>query len=652
MKNVNGINQWLSKISIALTAIMFWIAMNYVGWNMGGRGLQLPFNNYIWIASSFFIVVGLFRLSLFSKITLSKTYGFYLGFVALLLLPLAYTNRLFLDVEAMRLYGMGAGLLFLLILLQFNTLKFKQQLLFIVFISCVIQTIWGLVQYYFIFEPHFLFYRADLGSPYGVFQQVNDYVTYITVGSLISIYYCFTAKVTNYKVVCATALLVFCNFHLSQLSKADTASVIALVAVPLYLGYWLWKTHDFKVIALLFVVGLMGALMPRAWFDVRSSSVQQQSAESSQTSSPASPQTSLQSSSQALSQPPLQASALSSLPVSQSSPILAQNQQQVAALPEQPANKPKEKKILQGKVSKEDVLGTRETIYQVALIMIMDKPWLGHGIGTFRKQYLLYQGDYLKSNPGAPAEFNIDHPHNEIFLWVIEFGITALVAFIFLLAAWIYLLKKRQIDSQILLLASPIILHSLLELPMYHSAPHFLLFISLLFISDRSRKIRVSLPKLSKVVVLPITFYSFFQIQVFLLSTIYALDMFLRFNATNRESVQYLLQVKNPAAFKLRFEFELFQHKLRQAAKTKKISQKDLTSFIYWSYSVTQYAPIQTIYENFIEALRLIGNSEAALKYANEAVHMYPFNEKLARYQKELQSKFDAKQALTSEKVS
>ena len=44
-----------------------------------------------------------------------------------------------------------------------------------------------------------------------------------------------------------------------------------------------------------------------------------------------------------------------------------------------------ETKILQGKVSNEHKLGTRETIYQVALIMILDKPWLGHGIGSFTK---------------------------------------------------------------------------------------------------------------------------------------------------------------------------------------------------------------------------------------------------------------------------
>ena len=110
------------------------------------------------------------------------------------------------------------------------------------------------------------------------------------------------------------------------------------------------------------------------------------------------------------------------------------------------------------------------------------------------KQYLLYQGDYLKQHPDAPAEFNIDHPHNEVFLWVIEFGLVALVAFLFLLAARIYLVRKRQIDIQILLLASPIILHSLLELPMYHSAPHFLLFLSLLFISDSSQKLNWRYP--------------------------------------------------------------------------------------------------------------------------------------------------------------
>jgi len=606
VKNISEINKWFNKIAVVMMAILFWIAMNYVGRNMGGGGIQLPFNNYAWITVSFFILVGLLRVSLFSKLKLTKTYISYCVFVVLLLLPLAYTNRLFLDVESMRLYGIGAGLLFLLILLQFDSMKFKQHFLLILFVSCVIQTVWGLVQYYVVFESHFLFYRADYGFPYGVFQQVNDYVTYITVGSLIAIYYCFTCQSLMWRKIAATTLLLFCNFHLSQLSKADTSGIVALVVVPVYLLYWFWKSRQISIVGLFLVVSVVGAFMPRSWFDVR---------------------------------PNPQALTAESVQVSISGNSTAMTADTVALPDEKPSKPQEETKILQGKVSNEHKLGTRETIYQVALIMILDKPWLGHGIGSFTKQYLLYQGDYLKQHPDAPAEFNIDHPHNEVFLWVIEFGLVALVAFLFLLVTWIYLVRKHQIDIQILLLASPIILHSLLELPMYHSAPHFLLFLSLLFISDSSRKTQFTLPKLSKFVVLPVAFYGFLQIQVFLLSTLYALNMFLHFNANNREPIHYLLQVNNPAAFKLRFEFELFQHKLRKAAKTKQISKQDVTSFIYWAYSVTQYAPIQSTYENFVEALRLIGNNEAALKFANEAVHMYPFNEKLVRYQKELEKK-------------
>lgn len=606
MNTIRSVNQWSSKIAIALLAILFWFAMNYVGRNMGGGGIQLPFNNYAWITVAFLVLLGIIRASLFSQVKLSRTYLYYVVFVVLLLLPLTYTNRLFLDVEALRLYGVAAGLLFVFVLQQFNSVRFKRQLLLAIFISCVIQSAWGLVQYYFIFESHFLFYRADYGQPYGVFQQVNDFVSYITVGSLIAIYYCFSSPLTSRVKAFAVALLLFSNFHLAQLANADTASVVARIVVPCYLLYWLVKKRMFKLSALFLVASLLGTAMPKAWFDIRPSNV-----------------------AAANVQQPSDANAISQS--SDSTSIVENKNKQVSAS--------EEKKFLQGKVSEEHKFGTRETIYQVALTMFLDKPWLGHGIGTFTKQYLLYQGEYLKQNPDAPAEFNIHHPHNEVFFWIIELGVGALVAFLFLLGAWIYLARKQQINVQLLLLTSPIVLHSMLELPMYHSAPHYLLFLSLLFVSDSSRSIKLSIPKLSKVVVLPAAFYSFFQIQVFLLSTMYALNMFLHFNASQREQVQYLLQVQNPAAFKLRFEFELFQHKLRTAARTKKISQKDVTSFIYWAYSVTQYKPLQSTYENFIEALRLIGKDEAALKYANEATLMYPFNEKLVRYQRELMNK-------------
>ena len=111
---------------------------------------------------------------------------------------------------------------------------------------------------------------------------------------------------------------------------------------------------------------------------------------------------------------------------------------------------------------------------------------------------------------------------------------------------------------------------------------------------------------------------------MFLLSTYYALLMFLLFNASGRENVNYLLEVNNPSAFKLRYEFELFQWQLRRAREKGEIDLEQLNGYLRWAFSTVQYAPMQTTYENFVASLVLIDNKVPARRCLDEGLLMYP----------------------------
>lgn len=562
---------------------------------MGGSGIQLPYNAISWSVAALSIFITLCCVMLSSRFRVTKSMIWYLLVVSILLFPLLYTNRLFLDVEANRLLGLGAGILFLFCLYQFRTINFRNSVLLILFSSTLIQTIWGLVQYYFIFESNFLFYRAEDGVPYGIFQQVNVFSSFLALGSLLALYYFFNRPYSA-KSFIFTALVLAANFHLTALSGADSARVVAVFSVILYITFSIFSFKSPKWPILILATLVTIAFLPNRWFDVRANQLAQTNI-SEQVSDVA--QTSLAKASE-----------------NKDLPVMSSN-------------------------ADASVLGTRATIYYVALQMIMDKPLLGHGIGSFTKQYLLYQGRYLQEHPDAPAEFALNHAHNEVLQWAIELGLVSASAFVVLLIAWLYLLRKGNINPAILLLAMPFVFQSMLELPLYHSAPHFLAFMAIIAISSNERGRRVKLPKLTKFLTIPLFTWSFVKVQIFLLSTLYALLMFLQFNQSDREQVKYLLDVNNPAAFKLRFEFELFQWKLRETQRTKTITKQDLLNYIYWAFSTTQYAPMQSTYENFIEALRLYGNDKAALDYANEGVLMYPKNTKIKQYQQELASKFN-----------
>lgn len=582
------------KVLTAFLVLTFCVAMNYVSRNMGGGGIQLPYNNFTWVFASTFILIS-FIFAAFNRV-INYSVGFlsYLGIVLLLLLPLLYTNRLFLDVEVLRFAGLGAGILFFLSLYQNKGNSLSHILLKILFVSTLIQSAWGILQFYFILESNVLFYRADLGRPYGVFQQVNDFTSFLAVGSMLAIYYAFSSKekLSNKKLV-SLALIVFANFHLGVLADADAALAVAVVSVVLYLVYFIVSTKQFKLSLTFLAVMLIGILIPRDWVDFRNSSTSDEVTIDAQKGM-----------------------------------IDGQTLSNSTSIDSQSKNIPTSAEPIERKAG---ALGTRATIYPVVFGMIQQNPWLGYGVGSFTKQYLLAQGAFLLENPNAPAEFNLNHPHNEVLYWVVELGAFVMIPFVLLLFVWFYGVRKGVIEAKVLLLALPLVLHSMVELPFYHTAVHFLAFLLILFCADRSKVRSFQLPKFNWLVVAPGLLFAFIQIQIFLLSTMHALQMFLAFNQTERQEIKLLTGVNNPAAFKHRFEFELFQWQLQKGLREGRIAKQELLNYIYWAFSVTQYAPLQSTYENFVDALAIYGNKDAALKYAKEGWLMYPNSDKLRR---------------------
>ena len=581
-------------MGIVCLVILFWVAMNYTSRNMGGSGVQVPYNTFAWLAASLFVLVALVRVFLVRKFLLHTSTMYYAGALVCFFLPLIYSDRLFLDVEMLRIIGMLSGLLFFVALQQFVGARFNSYLLWILLASTAIQTVWGLVQYYFIFESSRLFWSAAQGSPYGVFQQVNVFTVYLALGSMLSLWGVSRSRVRSKWLLSSVAILIFANAHLAVLSGADTARFVGLVSVLSYLVYLRAGQTLSTNFTILFAVALcFGSFTPKTFFDVRPDS-RLEVASASQLAS-------------------------SSINDSKTSYRL------IDTAPTKSTN------------PTDSALGTRPTIYAVSLAMFLDKPLTGHGIGSFRKQYLLYQGEYLKRHPAAPAEFNLSHPHNEPLYWMVELGALPLVGFLLVLSAWFFSVRLGTLDLTTLLVGLPLVLQSLLELPFYHSVAHYLSFVIILVASMSIGGLKsFSVPRWFALFIGPLALWLASKAWVFLLSTYYALLMFLLFNASGRENVNYLLEVNNPSAFKLRYEFELFQWQLRRAREKGEIDLEQLNGYLRWAFSTVQYAPMQTTYENFVASLVLINNQVPARRYLDEGLLMYPNSEKLRAFDRQL----------------
>ena len=122
----------------------------------------------------------------------------------------------------------------------------------------------------------------------------------------------------------------------------------------------------------------------------------------------------------------------------------------------------------------------RLSMLQDTVAMILAKPLTGWGYGGFEYSFLHFR---LNTLPWREVSEVASHPHNEILLWWVEGGLTALLGIVVILTAGGLLLRQavRQERNQpdgtrigLFLVMLPMLVHSQLEYPFYQSIPHWL----------------------------------------------------------------------------------------------------------------------------------------------------------------------------------
>ncbi|MDK1253888.1 O-antigen ligase family protein [Cronobacter dublinensis] len=114
--------------------------------------------------------------------------------------------------------------------------------------------------------------------------------------------------------------------------------------------------------------------------------------------------------------------------------------------------------------------------------MIMEKPWLGWGYGTFEYAF----SRWALAHPGLGYRYAvpITHPHNELLYMWFQGGVVALAGMLLLVTGWLLMLKNAwrhgREAAAFALLVLPLLVHLNLEYPFYQSFVHFGLFILLL----------------------------------------------------------------------------------------------------------------------------------------------------------------------------
>jgi len=132
-----------------------------------------------------------------------------------------------------------------------------------------------------------------------------------------------------------------------------------------------------------------------------------------------------------------------------------------------------------------DYAGSTRERWHILVItwqMIMEKPWLGWGYGTFEYAF----SRWALAHPGLGYRYAmpITHPHNELLYMWFQGGVVALAGMLLLVTGWLSMLKNAwrhgRETAAVALLVAPLLVHLNLEYPFYQSFVHFGLFILLL----------------------------------------------------------------------------------------------------------------------------------------------------------------------------
>ncbi|MGM0914217.1 MAG: Wzy polymerase domain-containing protein [Pseudomonadota bacterium] len=276
--------------------------------------------------------------------------------------------------------------------------------------------------------------------------------------------------------------------------------------------------------------------------------------------------------------------------------------------------------------------GERIPVYLHSLKMILEEPLTGWGYGRFQHDFLHSFADWRAALPQNQPEIvdpiitqTYAHPHNELLYWGIEGGLLPLLGLIGFGGWVLFRLLSRGPNGERLLLAAlllPLSIHSLLELPFYHSQAHWLVFVLLLEMvagmrwqettqenryTFGVRVIRMLLPAVV-VIFMATHFHTMWKIKTYIES--------------QGENFTPLTRVINPTGITSSLEFLIMSQQLYSAENLGML--QFVKSYLEWAKKESQLKPSQSLYHNMTRATKLLYKDSEAKQFNRLAIKLFP----------------------------
>lgn len=300
-------------------------------------------------------------------------------------------------------------------------------------------------------------------------------------------------------------------------------------------------------------------------------------------------------------------------------------------------------------------LGTREytgsntlrfELWLHSVEMILAKPFSGWGFGSFEHEFARIRMDahaYKNS-------FDVVHPHNEILYYWIEGGMLAFTGLMAILISWFlpFWKLRKNVERQLLWsLTLPVVLHTMLEFPLYQSLPHLWLLLLLGHLALRSSEDDATLSAckekrrhFSLRLTLAISVFFFSGLQTNALLTQAERGQFLSYPSRD--------QLWNPWIQGERYEFGEMVHCLMRYNQTR--DERLLARFVQQSSLWLERHNDLNVFRNAVMIEWHLRHYQRSRRLLRQALTLYPTDESLLQLKAKMMTEWSsAAYAVTDE---
>ncbi|AGH82185.1 O-antigen polymerase [Psychromonas sp. CNPT3] len=271
--------------------------------------------------------------------------------------------------------------------------------------------------------------------------------------------------------------------------------------------------------------------------------------------------------------------------------------------------------------------GPRITLYTQSMQMILEKPLLGYGYGSFPKSYLFAFAKSVSQDEFSAQQGYLTHPHNEFLFWAVEGGIAPLFAILILCVAFLRLLRtqKRKQALAFCALVIPIIVHTQTELPLYQSAIHWFTLLFLVFYIDNatqnSKNCHFNAPLILKLSALLLPLIC----ALFMLTNLMCIDKITHYERSKDKNIKALTSIINPFVFQSRIEYHFSNYRLALAIQAKR--PLEIIKLIKVVEKKIKTTPRAYYYLLLYTAYSKTDQNKKATEILAQARYLFPLNE-------------------------